>query len=120
MTEHPPPTARPDVRAGSIPATILHQGRRIALTAAGLQIGRVPGNDIEIPSQAVSRQHARITAVPDGYWIVDLGSRNGTVLNGERFYGESRWLANGDTIMVGGEPLRFVTGQETRFAASIP
>jgi ABC transport system ATP-binding/permease protein len=120
MSEHPPPTARPDVRAGAIPATILHHGRRIALTADGLQIGRVPGNDIEIPSKAVSRHHARIVAVPDGYWIVDLGSRNGTLLNGERFYGESRWLANGDTVVVGGEPLRFLTGQETRFDTSAP
>ncbi|MCZ4492439.1 MAG: modulated efflux pump with fused ATPase and integral rane subunit [Conexibacter sp.] len=124
MTEHPPPTARPDagpdVRVGAIPATILHHGRRIALTADGLQIGRVPGNDIEIPSKAVSRHHARIVQVPEGFWIVDLGSRNGTLLNGERFYGESRWLANGDTVVVGGEPLRFLTGQETRFAASAP
>jgi ABC-type multidrug transport system ATPase subunit/pSer/pThr/pTyr-binding forkhead associated (FHA) protein/ABC-type multidrug transport system permease subunit len=57
--------------------------------------------------------------VPGGHWVVDLGSRNGTVLNGERFYGESRWLANGDTITVGGEALRFVTGQETRFDTSV-
>ena len=34
-----------------------------------------------------------------GYWIADLGSRNGTQLNGERFRGEARWLANGDTIV---------------------
>ncbi|MDX6727464.1 MAG: transport system ATP-binding/permease protein [Baekduia sp.] len=120
MTEYPPPTARPEARAGSVAATILHHGRRIPLPAQGLQIGRVPGNDIEIARDAVSRHHAKIVPVRDGCWIVDLGSRNGTVLNGERFYGESRWLANGDTVVVGGEALRFLTGQETRFDMSAP
>src|SRR4051794_29720252 len=120
MTEHPPPTARPGVRVDAPAATILHHGRRIALGPDGLQIGRVPGNDIQIASTAVSRRHARIVPAQGGHWIVDLGSRNGTVLNGERFYGESRWLANGDTVVVGGEPLRFVTGQETRFDTSMP
>jgi ABC-type multidrug transport system ATPase subunit/ABC-type multidrug transport system permease subunit len=120
MTEHPPPTARPGVRVDAPAATILHHGRRIALGPEGLQLGRVPGNDIEITNKAVSRQHARIVPVPGGHWIVDLGSRNGTVLNGERFYGESRWLANGDTVTVGGEPLRFITGQETRFDTAMP
>jgi ABC-type multidrug transport system ATPase subunit/ABC-type multidrug transport system permease subunit len=120
MTEYPPPTARPEAPIDAVAATILHHGRRIALPAQGLQIGRVPGNDIEIASNAVSRHHARIVPVRDGCWIVDLGSRNGTVLNGERFYGESRWLANGDTVVIGGEALRFLTGQETRFESSAP
>jgi ABC-type multidrug transport system ATPase subunit/ABC-type multidrug transport system permease subunit len=120
MTEHPPPTARPGVRVDAPAATVLHHGRRITLGPEGLQLGRVPGNDIQIDSKVVSRQHARIVPVTGGYWIVDLGSRNGTLLNGERFYGESRWLSNGDTIVVGGEPLRFLTGQETSFEASAP
>jgi ABC-type multidrug transport system ATPase subunit/ABC-type multidrug transport system permease subunit len=120
MTEHPPPTTQPGVRVDAPAATILHHGRRITVGPEGLQLGRVPGNDIQIASKAVSREHARIVPVTGGYWIVDLGSRNGTLLNGERFYGESRWLANGDTIVVGGEPLRFLTGQETRFEAAAP
>jgi ABC transport system ATP-binding/permease protein len=120
MTEHPPPTGRPGVRVDAPSATILHHGRRIPLGPKGLQVGRVPGNDIQIASNAVSRQHARIVPVAGGYWIVDLGSRNGTLLNGERFYGESRWLSNGDTVVVGGEPLRFLTGDETRFDTAAP
>ena len=50
-----------------------------------------------------------------GFCVVDLGSRNGTQLNGERFRGGARRLANGDTVVVGGEALRFLAGQETTF-----
>lgn len=119
MTDHaPPPTAEPQGQAAA--ASVLHHGRRIPVTAAGLTIGRLPDNDVAIPSSAVSRHHARISPVPGGHWVVDLGSRNGTQLNGERFRGESRWLANGDTVVVGGEALRFLTGAETRFEAARP
>ena len=52
-----------------------------------------------IASSAVSRHHAQIKPVSGGHWIVDLSSRNGTQLNGERFRGESRWLVNGDTVV---------------------
>jgi ABC-type multidrug transport system ATPase subunit/ABC-type multidrug transport system permease subunit len=117
MTEHVPPTAPPDARREGAPAVVLHHGRRIPVTGSGVQIGRLPDNDVAIPSSAVSRHHARITPVAGGHWIVDLSSRNGTQLNGERFRGESRWLANGDTVLVGGEALRFLTGDETRFEA---
>jgi ABC-type multidrug transport system ATPase subunit/ABC-type multidrug transport system permease subunit len=97
-------------------ATVIHDGHRLPLTAHGLTVGRLADNDIVIPRSSVSRQHARITPVPEGYWITDLGSRNGTQLNGERFRGEARWLSNGDTVLIGGDALRFVTGQETRYA----
>jgi ABC-type multidrug transport system ATPase subunit/ABC-type multidrug transport system permease subunit len=102
------------------PAVVLYHGRRIPVTGRGLDIGRAPESDIAIASSAVSRHHAQIKPVAGGHWIVDLSSRNGTQLNGERFRGESRWLVNGDTVVVGGEALRFLTGQETRFAASAP
>ena len=96
---------------------MLHGGQRIVLLKGTLTIGRLPDNDVAIPKEAVSRHHARIEAAQGGYWIADLGSRNGTQLNGERFRGESRWLANGDTIVIGGEALRFLAGEETRFGA---
>ena len=97
-------------------ATVLYDGSRVPLTRHGLTVGRLADNDIVIPRQSVSRHHARITPVEGGYWITDLDSRNGTQLNGERFRGEARWLSNGDTVVVGGDALRFVTGQETQYA----
>ena len=107
-----PPAAGPP----TAPATVLHGGRRIPLEGT-LTIGRLPDNDVTIATEAVSRHHARIEAARGGFWIADLGSRNGTRLNGERFSGESRWLSNGDSIVIGGETLRFLAGEETRAAA---
>ncbi len=119
MTDHAsrPPTA---AQRDDAVASVLHLGRRIPVTGVGLAIGRLPDNEVAIPSNAVSRHHARIAPVSGGYCVVDLGSRNGTLLNGERFRGESRWLANGDTVVVGGETLRFLTGTETQFEAARP
>jgi ABC-type multidrug transport system ATPase subunit/ABC-type multidrug transport system permease subunit len=118
-TEDVPPTTTPrHPPPGSAPAVVLYHGRRIPVTGSGLEIGRLPDSDISIPGNAVSRHHAQIKPVAGGHWVVDRSSRNGTQLNGERFRGESRWLVNGDTVVVGGEALRFLTGQETRFAGS--
>ncbi len=97
---------------------VLYHGRRLPVPSTGLSIGRLADNDVPIADNAVSRHHAEIKPVQGGYWIVDLDSRNGSQLNGERFRGESRWLANGDTVQIGGEALRFLTGQETRFDGS--
>jgi ABC-type multidrug transport system ATPase subunit/ABC-type multidrug transport system permease subunit len=98
----------------SAPATVLHGGERTVLLSGSLSIGRLEENEVTISSDAVSRFHARIEAAPGGYRITDLGSRNGTQLNGERFQGESRWLTNGDSIVIGDEVLRFLSGEETR------
>jgi ABC-type multidrug transport system ATPase subunit len=102
----------------SAPATVLHAGERSVLLKAAWTIGRLPDNDLTIAKDAVSRYHARIEAAQGGYRIADLGSQNGTQLNGERFRDEARWLANGDTIVIGGEVLRFLTGEETRIGGT--
>jgi pSer/pThr/pTyr-binding forkhead associated (FHA) protein len=102
------------------PATLLHRGQRIDLSRGDVTIGRLDDNDVVIPKHAVSRRHARVRAVRGGYCISDLDSRNGTQLNGERFRAESRWLSNGDTVVIGDQPLRFITGQETRYRPGPP
>ncbi|MEA2271115.1 MAG: transport system ATP-binding/permease protein [Solirubrobacteraceae bacterium] len=107
-------------RGGGWSATVLYEGRRIDVAGEGLTIGRLADNEVVIAKHSVSRRHARISPVQGGYWITDLGSRNGTQLNGERFHGESRWLANGDTVLVGGQALRFVSGEATRHGAERP
>jgi ABC-type multidrug transport system ATPase subunit/ABC-type multidrug transport system permease subunit len=109
--------APPRVGPPTAPATVLHEGERIVLLTGSLTIGRLADNELTIARESVSRHHARIEAAQGGYWIADLGSRNGTKLNGERFSGESRWLTNGDTIEIGGEALRFLAGEETRIGA---
>ncbi|MBT3322074.1 MAG: FHA domain-containing protein [Anaerolineae bacterium] len=65
-------------------------------------IGRDPSADIPIPSMRISRQHARVTQTPRGYFIEDLKSRNGTFVNGEALGATPYRLSIGDEIVLGG------------------
>ena len=96
------------------PAELLRAGRRVPIPPQGLAIGRGDENDVAMGSTTVSRRHARILSSEGRYFVADLGTRNGTLLNGERLRGESRWLNSGDVIEVGDEVLRFLTGAGTR------
>lgn len=63
-------------------------------------IGREPINDVVFPDPEVSRRHARIVAQNNNYYIEDLGSTNGTFVNGRRISSVTR-LSNGDIIDLG-------------------
>jgi len=82
-------------------------GRLFAL-GSGAVIGRAVG-DILIRLNSVSKQHARIERRADGWWVVDLESRNGVMVNGEPIDGE-RALAPRDRIQVGPAIFLFVQG----------
>jgi ABC transport system ATP-binding/permease protein len=105
------------VHVESAVAALLHRGRRIAIGSEGVSIGRAEDNDVVVSSERVSRRHARIEEHDRAFWIVDLGSRHGTALNGVRLEAEPRRLASGDAIEVGDERLRFLAGEETRMAS---
>ncbi len=64
-----------------------------------ISIGRAIDNDIRIASPAVSRRHCRIETGPEGVWIIDLESSNGTLLNGQRV--KRGLLKPGDNLRVG-------------------
>src|SRR5262249_50430759 len=57
-------------------------GQTVDLRGDVVVLGRHPGCDIRVPDETVSRRHARIIVQGDGYFVEDLGSRNGTYLNG--------------------------------------
>lgn len=77
------------------------RGQRWPLTADHLIIGRDDSKaDIVIPDRRVSREHAEIVLRNGNYFIRDLGSKNGTYLNGKRLEAASI-LQDGDEIHVG-------------------
>ena len=61
--------------------------------------GRSSINIIQVKDEQSSRQHCRIEKAGDGYRLVDLGSRNGTDVNGVKVSGQT--LKLGDTITIG-------------------
>ncbi|MGJ7511340.1 FHA domain-containing protein [Variovorax sp. GT1P44] len=73
-------------------------------------LGRGVSNDIVIPSAEASRQHAVITVEAAFVTIKDVGSRNGTFVNGERI--ESQVLVEGDVIRLGAQELRFIADDQ--------
>ena len=81
-------------------------GERIGLTDEPNVIGRLANCRIIISDTNTSRQHAQITRSGSGFAINDLGSTNGTFVNGERVLGDRR-LADGDIVTVGAVSLRF-------------
>lgn len=76
-------------------------GRMAFFTAGSLGIGRADINAIVVDDPAVSRDHARLYSENSVYWITDLGSRNGTFVNGTRL-ADRRRLRNRDRIQLGG------------------
>jgi transcriptional regulator with GAF, ATPase, and Fis domain/pSer/pThr/pTyr-binding forkhead associated (FHA) protein len=81
--------------------TVLEEGTRSELHVDRpvVSIGRSVDNDIRLASGLVSRHHCRIESGPEGVWIVDLSSANGTLVNGQRI--ARRKLEDGDRIQVG-------------------
>lgn len=75
------------------------QGERWVLQRGRLLIGRGPECDIVVPDRQISRQHARISRTPDGVRVEDLGSKNGTHVNGVRIE-SSTTLQDGDVVQV--------------------
>jgi len=68
------------------------------LTGKSSIIGRDAHSDVQIDDRQVSRQHAELNRTPQGYTIRDMGSKNGTFLNGEPVSDEPRPVRTGDEI----------------------
>ncbi len=88
-------------------------GRRqvVPLAADEVGVGRAaPGNAVRLPERNVSRHHARLFRQNGALWVEDLGSRNGTLLNGERVEGRRR-LRPGDLLQIGDYDLALEEGE---------
>jgi hypothetical protein len=82
------------------------QGHRIALPVGTHTIGRAPAGGIVIADETLSREHARLHHDGTRVTVVDLGSRNGTRVNGYRTVGAHQ-LRDGDLVQLGAVDLRF-------------
>ena len=91
------------VGAGSL---VLPSGERIPLGDRPVTIGRLSDCTVPLNDQNVSRRHAEIRPGRGAYVLNDLGSTNGTMVNGTRIGGEQR-LADGDILSFGSTYVRF-------------
>jgi hypothetical protein len=86
-------------------ALVLADGSRVALTEDEATIGRLPDCAVALSDPQVSRHHARLARGPEGYRVADLGSTNGTTVNGALV--ADHLLRDGDVIGVGNTEIRF-------------
>lgn len=91
------------VGAGSL---VLPSGQRISLGDRPISVGRLPECTIPLSDHNVSRKHAEIRPGRGAYVVVDLGSTNGTMVNGTRITDEQR-LGDGDILSFGSTYVRF-------------
>jgi pSer/pThr/pTyr-binding forkhead associated (FHA) protein len=89
------------------------QAPQVCLLKAGKHtlIGRDEENDIEIMDVAVSRRHAEVLPGPEGFYIRDLGSSNGVIVN-QTPIDNPYQLSHGDRITIGGHLIYFIHLQE--------
>lgn len=101
---------------GGIPAlaeVVTNEGEHQLIKSRWLRIGRDDGNDIVLNGDTyASRFHAWITYEQERFWIEDLGSTNGTLLNGARLK-RRELLASGDKIKIGESEMTFVLLDKT-------
>jgi hypothetical protein len=115
--EEPSPTSSPsrlEAPAGDdttfIPGVFRDPGSRIGIQPRVTRIGRRPDNDIIVRDLGVSKQHAELRRSPTGrYSIIDLGSHDGTYVNGTRV--NQQELKEGDVIAIGHATFRLAGGE---------
>jgi len=81
------------------------EGRDYSFERIEITIGRTMENDVVLPDPGISRQHLSIRDKGGAYILKDLGSSNGTLLNGRKVLEEV--LKSGDVITIGGAKIRF-------------
>lgn len=88
----------------------LSDGRRVPLERAALTLGRGVGNDVDLRDDQVSRRHARLKPLPQGWVLMDLGSANGTWVDGYQVTAPYL-LHDGAQIVLGEQRLVYHAGQ---------
>jgi hypothetical protein len=103
----PQPAGRALGRLVVLTSPTLEGGEAFSLNSHPLTIGRANNNDVPLPDdEYASGRHARFEPRRDGVWVEDIGSTNGTFVNGIRLTRERR-LTPGDVVRIGETDLRF-------------
>jgi pSer/pThr/pTyr-binding forkhead associated (FHA) protein len=90
-----------------VQSQVLKVGDEFGLDANPLTVGRGTQNDVSIDGdEFASARHVRVEPRRDGVWVSDVGSTNGTYVNGVRI-DRPRKLVQGDVVRVGETELRF-------------
>ena len=107
------------------------QGKRIPITSEGIILGRETGADVVIPSEGVSRMHARVLLHNGAVWVQDQGSRNCVFVNDKRVV-RHKQLSPGDALTVGeqsftievtvvsSDPMETIPTQDSALPAPLP
>ena len=101
VTPEPEPEPEPPREV----VTLSFGGRDVPVTGDRVVLGRSRECDIRLADTNVSRRHAEVRREDGTYWVIDLGSTNGTELNGHRV--ERAELSDGDRITLGSTDVRF-------------
>ena len=109
------PSAAAAVVREMLPSVDRRPTYRMKLPAKAIRLGRIPDNDLVLPDLDVSRHHAELRKSPTGtYEIVDLGSHNGTFVNGRRI-SSSTVLSEADIVSIGHSTFRLADGELRQF-----
>lgn len=87
--------------------------REYPLRKDSVSIGRKHGNDVQLNDMTVSGRHALVTTVAGNTYVDDLGSTNGTLLNGKRV--TKALLKHGDILQVGNHQFTFFEQEEAKY-----
>jgi len=103
------------LESDSLPYVVTAQGQRITLALGQSTIGRNTDATIHVTDDTVGRLHARIDTTTVGVTITDLGSTNGTWVNGQRVVdGATFHLRDGDVVQLGGTVLQYGAAAPSR------
>ena len=126
-----PSTAAPDTRPILAVLEIINEGvnrgKKYDVRVPLAHVGRGAHNDIVIDDDSVSDTHAKLQRREDGWYLIDLGSTNGTYVGGSRLSTHERRLDGAPDVRFGGVKLTFrpadipvVAAKSTRAIASMP
>ncbi len=115
MLQHPPSTGGSRETTDCLVVIYTKEqtllGKRFVLDQQAIYVGRGQGNHIVLDGESISRRHARFERRGDAWFVVDLGSINGTNCNDKRIAREVV-LKDGDRVKIGPTLFKFLSGAD--------